>query len=374
MTGATASLQEFCRIVQGGRHRLSGSDFVPEGYPAYGAGGMNGFLSTYEFDEPAVILSAIGARCGKCFYTDGKWTSLANTQLILPDRDRADPRFLWYQLNDERRWHRSGTGQPFIKPSDVKSHRVFLPPLPEQQRIAEFLDRADALRVKRRATLAQLDILTQSIFLDMFGDPVTNPKGWPQEPRLGDVADIVSGVTKGRKLNGQKTREVPYLAVINVQDRALNLSTLKSIEATEAEIARYRLLKDDLLLTEGGDPDKLGRGTLWNDELPECIHQNHIFRVRLKTNALHPLFLNWLVGSERGKSYFLRSAKQTTGIASINMTQLRGFPLLVPPIELQRSFAARTANVNRLKSRIAASLGEVESLFRSLQHAAFKAI
>ncbi|HEX7549250.1 MAG TPA: hypothetical protein VF579_01610, partial [Candidatus Methylomirabilis sp.] len=125
--GMAVTLQDFCRIVQGGRLGLSGNDFVAHGYPAFGAGGLNGYLSVHEFDEPAVILSAIGARCGKCFYAEEKWISLANTQLIFPDPDRADCKFLWFQLNDERRWHRSGTGQPFIKPSDVKTHCVFLP-------------------------------------------------------------------------------------------------------------------------------------------------------------------------------------------------------------------------------------------------------
>jgi len=152
----------------------------------------------------------------------------------------------------------------------------------------------------------------------------------------------------------------------------LNLTTVKTIEATASEITRYKLIKDDLLLTEGGDPDKLGRGTLWNDELPEGIHQNHIFRVRLTSPDLDPLFLNWLVGSQRGKKYFLRSAKQTTGIASINMTQLRGFPLLIPPLKLQREFALRVTAVERLKTAHRASLAELDALFATLQHRAFR--
>ena len=234
------------------------------------------------------------------------------------------------------------------------------------------LDRAEALRAKRRAALAQLDSLTQSLFLDLFGDPVSNPRRWPEEKLLGEVADIVSGVAKGRALNGRSTRVVPYLAVVNVQDRALNLSVIKTIEASEEEIRRYRLQANDLLLTEGGDPDKLGRGTLWKGELLECIHQNHVFRVRLTIDELHPLFLNWLVGSQRGKRYFLRSAKQTTGIASINMTQLRSFPLLLPPLELQREFVRRVAAVDKLKVAHRASLAELDALFASLQNRAFR--
>lgn len=206
----------------------------------------------------------------------------------------------------------------------------------------------------------------------MFGDPATNPKGWPQTTKLGDAAEVAAGVTIGRKLDGKQTRAVPYLAVLNVQDRRLNLSTVKTTEATAEEIERFRLEKNDLLLTEGGDPDKLGRGTLWDGSVTDCIHQNHVFRVRLADKRFTPLFLNWLVGSERGKRYFLRSAKQTTGIASINMTQLRAFPLLAPPLELQLSFGERVGRVEVLRKRLAASSSESDALFASLQHRAFR--
>ena len=253
-----------------------------------------------------------------------------------------------FQAEIDRLQH-GGTRQALTF-SQIADFNIPLPSTIEQRRISEVLDRAEELRAKRRAAIAQLDALTQAIFLDLFGDPVANPKEWPVVTLLGDVADIVSGITKGRKENGQQVRSIPYLAVANVQDKALDLSTIKTIDATEEEIRRYHLRMNDLLLTEGGDPDKLGRGTLWKGEVLECIHQNHIFRVRLTSKLLDPLFLNWLVGSERGKRYFLKSAKQTTGIASINMTQLRSYPLLMPPLELQREFARRIAAVEKLKS------------------------
>jgi type I restriction enzyme S subunit len=280
-------------------------------------------------------------------------------------------RFLQASAPTVLRWVRATTADNFAV-DKLKALPVPLPPLDEQRRIAAILDAADSLRAKRRAALAKLDQLAQSIFIEMFGDPVSNSKGWPSDLTLGQIADIVSGITKGRKLNGHAVRTIPYLAVLNVQDRSLNLNVVKEIDATDAEIDRYRLRRDDLLLTEGGDPDKLGRGTLWNDELPECIHQNHVFRVRLQSKKIAPLFLNWLVGSQRGKKYFLHSAKQTTGIASINMTQLRGFPLLVPPIELQNEFAKRISNLQTLYSQFEQGLVGIEHLFASLQHRAFR--
>jgi type I restriction enzyme S subunit len=294
---------------------------------------------------------------------------------LRPDEKHLNQAFLFHFLRSHEKTIASlaeGATVPGIGKDDVSALRTPLPSLAEQRRIAKVLDRAEALRAKRRAALAQLDTFTQALFLDLFGDPATNPKGWLDTKTLGEVAEIVSGVTKGRSLDGKATREVPYLSVANVQDRALNLSAVKTIEATEDEIQRYRLMADDLLMTEGGDPDKLGRGTLWDDELPECIHQNHIFRVRLTNDQINPLFLNWLVGSQRGKRYFLRSAKQTTGIASINMTQLRGFPVLLPPLSLQHEFARCVAAVEKLKTVHRASLAGMDALFASLQHRAFR--
>jgi type I restriction enzyme, S subunit len=265
-----------------------------------------------------------------------------------------------------------GVAQGVITREMIEALKIPLPSLSDQRRIADILDKAYALRAKRRAALAQLDALAQSIFLDMFGDPTVNSNRWKNDTALGDVAEIVSGITKGRKLKGQSTRTIAYLSVLNVQDRALDLSFVKNIEATQDEIDRYQLQKGDLLLTEGGDPDKLGRGTLWNCEIQECIHQNHIFRVRLKTDRIAPLFLNWIVGSERGKRYFLRSAKQTTGIASINMSQLRAFPLLIPPLDIQREFERRIAHLDRVQAFQQSSMTVLNGLFASLQHRAFR--
>ena len=272
-------------------------------------------------------------------------------------------------VTDEEEGWLCGTGSIRIRLNcpdiDIAYARQFL----KQDTVRNWL-----LHQAKGVTMPNLNtsiILAQSIFIEMFGDPVSNAKGWPSNLTLGEIADIVSGITKGRKLNGHSVRTIPYMAVLNVQDRRLNFDVVKEIEATDAEIDRYRLQRDDLLLTEGGDPDKLGRGTLWNDELPECIHQNHVFRVRLQSKEIAPLFLNWLVGSRRGKNYFLRSAKQTTGIASINMTQLRGFPLLVPPIQLQNEFAKRIAGLETLRSLSAQGMIGLEHLFSSLQHRAF---
>ena len=264
-----------------------------------------------------------------------------------------------------------GAAIPHVNSNQLRNLIIALPTIKEQKRITIMFDKADAIRRKRKQIIEMTDSLVKSIFIEMFGEPLVNPLGWPEERKLGDVSEIISGITKGRKLNGQRTREVPYMAVINVQDRHLRLDTVKTIEATEGEIKKYKLKKNDLLLTEGGDPDKLGRGTLWRCEIPECIHQNHVFRVRLQDNTLNPVFLKWLIGSSRGKAYFLKSAKQTTGIASINKTQLEGFPLFIPPIALQQKFEELRNKAKSIENKIKEELIHDRQLLTSLSRDAF---
>ena len=179
------------------------------------------------------------------------------------------------------------------------------------------------------------------------GTGLLGRENYPIVP-LEELCDLCSGITKGRKIDSTVTVEVPYMAVANVQDGSLKLDNVKKIEATPEEIHRYRLLPGDLLLTEGGDPDKLGRGAIWNDEITSCIHQNHIFRARKASEYVDMEYLAHLVSSPYGKRYFLRQSKQTTGIASINMRQLKRFPVPLPPLEEQRRIAVILDKASRI--------------------------
>jgi type I restriction enzyme S subunit len=197
---------------------------------------------------------------------------------------------------------------------------------------------------------------------------------WPVVA-LRDVADIAAGITLGRKTKQQELVSVPYLRVANVQDGKLNLAEVKRIDATHAEIERLRLRAGDLLLTEGGDLDKLGRGTCWRDELPVCIHQNHIFRVRLPADQYDPDFVAFQVGSGYGKAYFFAHAKKTTGIASINQQVLGSFPLMTPPLDEQQRIAEQLRTSLRATEELLisakAQLAEIERLPSRLLAQAF---
>lgn len=175
-----------------------------------------------------------------------------------------------------------------------------------------------------------------------------NSKNWP-EVRLDEIADIVSGITKGRKIKEQELFEVPYMAVSNVKDGYIDWTTVKTVMASQAEIDKYQLKPFDVLMTEGGDPDKVGRGAIIHEPPKNCIHQNHIFRVRLNRGTLLPEYMEQYLQQQKAKRYFLGCAKQTTGIASINMRQLTGLPVVVPEMQLQKEYVSFVHQVDKSK-------------------------
>lgn len=272
-----------------------------------------------------------------------------------------------------------GRGATFteISKATVESVHVPLAPLDEQRRIAAILTdqmaAVDRARAAAQAQVAAAEALPAAYLRAVFDGEYA--QRWPNV-NLGVVGDIVSGVTLGRKLGDRAiTGPVPYLRVANVKDGYLSLSDVFHIDVTEVEAERWRLKWGDLLLTEGGDPDKLGRGTFWEEQIPECIHQNHIFRVRFDPGRFVPQFVSWQVASPYGKTYFLKHAKRTTGIATINQKVLGAFPLMAPTYGEQQSvvasLAAQMASVDQIRHTLQDELAAINALPSSLLREAF---
>ena len=288
--------------------------------------------------------------------------------------DGVDKNYLYYLLKQDALFRlidglsQRTAGQSGVDMDALKSYPVLLPPLTEQKRIAAILDKADSLRRKNQQAIQLANQFLRAVFLDMFGDPVTNPRGW-EEVELKEIADIRSGVTKGKKIDLSIAVTLPYMRVANIQDGYLDLSSIQNITVSSNDAKKCQLEKGDILLTEGGDPDKLGRGYIWNNEIENCIHQNHIFSVRINDkNKIRPEFLSAVIASQRGKRYFLKVGKQTTGIATINKSVLSEFNPFIPPIEIQDEFIASVNKANRIKQLF--SKGEF-NLFNSLSQKAF---
>jgi len=192
---------------------------------------------------------------------------------------------------------------------------------------------------------------------------------------LKSIAEIKGGITKGQQRRSTDSlRTVPYLRVANVQRGYLDLREIKTIEATEAEIEGLKLLSGDILFTEGGDRDKLGRGWIWRNEIPECIHQNHVFRARLYLDQTQPKYISWY-GNTYGQDYFTKQGKQTTNLASINITKLGAFPIPLPPSAEQFRIVAeverRLSVIEELKTLVANALRRSAILRQKILRDAF---
>lgn len=177
--------------------------------------------------------------------------------------------------------------------------------------------------------------------------PFTLPQGWAWA-RFGEVAQISSGVTLGRKTAVPAPLSLPYLRVANVQRWHLTLTSMKEVVVDSSELERFQLARGDLLITEGGDWDKVGRTAIWRGEIPVCLHQNHVFKARGISLEWNPAWAEMYLNSSAARSYFASSAKQTTNLASINMTQLKDCLFPMPPLSEQSRIVARVESLRRL--------------------------
>ncbi|MHB1309025.1 MAG: restriction endonuclease subunit S [Limisphaerales bacterium] len=328
--------------------------------------------SKFKFTDRHVLYGKLRPYLAKIACPD--FTGICSTDIlpILPGPN-LERRFLCYFLRqpsmvDYANSRAAGANLPRLSPSALAEFEIPLPPLAEQRRIAEVLDRAEALRAKRRAALAQLDSLTQSLFLDLFGDPATNPKGFPKKPLASLVRDDDT-INYGVVQPGDDLDEgVPLVRVGDLIDGEVRHSELKRIAPSiEAAHKRSRLRGDEILVSCVGS---IGVVALANESVKGFNIARAVARIRL-AEATSSIFMAAYLSTDFVQRYFtneLRTVSQPT----LNIKQLSETTVVLPPIELQREFARRVTAVEKLKTAQRASLAELDTLFTALQHRAFR--
>jgi type I restriction enzyme, S subunit len=314
---------------------------------------------------------------------------------VLRPSQKLDGRFLYYAtFNPIYRAYAAenmvgAAGQKRVSSRFVKDTRLFLPPLPEQQCIAAYLDRScaaidETVAVKRRQieTLTRLrqDVIQRAVTrgLDESLQLKKTNNFWLGEipshwglASLKRISEIQGGLTLGKTYEGSLV-ERPYLRVANVQDGHLSLDDVTTIEVPPNVAKRVELRIGDVLMTEGGDLDKLGRGTIWDGQIPDCLHQNHIFAIRCLRHKLVPHFLAHLTTSQYGRDYFEATGKRTTNLASTNSTKVGLFPIPLPSVAEQHAICAflklRLAEVDQVRAAIGKQIDLLNSYRRSLIH------
>jgi len=402
---ATASLATLAEARMG--ETILAKQLTPTGIPVYSAGGENepwGF-----FENPRKLLAkgavVVSARGSIGFPKIPKVERFASTQttitLQFPDQELAAYTCLWLKTVNWSSLTKGGA-IPMLTVGDINELVVPLAPLGEERRIVakleKLLDKVDTCQERLAKIPVLLKRYRQSVLAAACSSRLTadwraeNPQreierntapddapdvaltwGWK---RLSEISQLRGGVTKGRKFNGKKTVQLPYLRVANVQDGYLDLREIKLIEALPEDKEKYALKVDDLLFTEGGDRDKLGRGTVWRGEIADCIHQNHIFRARLLTSEVVPDFISLATKSDFSRRYFFENASQTVNLASINVTMLGALPIPLPPLaeqqEIVRRVEALFALADQIEARYAKAKAHVEKLGQSILAKAFR--
>lgn len=291
--------------------------------------------------------------------------SIASTGFaVLRARSNVDSRFLAHAVLDPTFVdsvvaHSVGVSYPAISTAKVLRFHVPSPPLHIQAGIADFLDR----EVERIGTAIRTGTNSESALTNLERDIADRlVLGLPTLP-LKAVATIHSGVTLNEVKAPRDAVSVPYLRVANVKAGWLDLGEVKEVPVAAYDVDRYTLRRGDLLLTEGGDLDKLGRGALWDGSITPCVFQNHIFAVRPRDELIDPSFLSWATRSSAARAYFEATASRITNIASTNRSKLGRWPVPNTGLEEQRRRLRRAQDEwRRAQLARTAAVGLVERL------------
>ncbi len=358
-----------------------------------GQGSSSKAPKLYRVEPGDFVVSKIDARNGAWGFVPeelGGGLVSGDFPILALNRCVADEHFVELALGQRSTWEPlrdiafGTTNRRRLQVLELLETTIALPPIAEQQAIARVLRVVRQAKEATEAVIAATRELKKSLMRHLFTYgpvPVQEAARVPlKETEFGSVPEhwvivsleqlalVQTGVAKGRRLDASSTITLPYLRVANVQDGYLDLGEMKTIAIEAHELSRYRLQPDDVVLTEGGDFDKLGRGFVWRGQIETCVHQNHVFAVRLNRQRLLPAYVAYLAQSAYGKNYFLTVAHRTTHLACINSAKLKAFPVPVPPLEDQESIVEILQATDRKLSVEENRKQALEALFNSLLH------
>ena len=327
------------------------------------------------FPEDTVVFakSGMSANLGRVHRLSQDCYLVSHLAAVLPS-PAVDPGYLhrWFECNPASRLI-TNEAYPSIKTSTIQDIRVPLPPLPEQRRIAAILDKADALRAKRRLAIAKLDQLLQSVFLEMFGDPVVNPKGWPEVALDELVASTKLGVIRSASEFGFDPKfGVPYVRMDAISREGQFLpDRVQRTKAAPAELQENSLQYGDLLFNTRNSRELVGKSAIFNQQ-GEWIFNNNLMRIRFRPQASHHYIHSYLY-SNRGHRELEARKSGTTSVFAVYHKDLKTLPIPLPPRSLQEKFAEICKSVDQSKGRLETEATQMNALMASLQHSFFPA-
>lgn len=339
--------------------------------PVYGSNGIAGWHDEALIDGPAVVVGRKGS-AGAVQFVNGPCYPIDTTYFVRARPGfQFDTKFLFYLLRrlDLSRL-RTATGVPGLTREDAYRELIAVPSFAEQLRVVDLLSRAEGIVRLRREAQAKALAVIPALYIDMFGDPAMNPKGWVESPLSALVDEFRYGTSNKSGPTGLPTLRIP-----NVIGDRLDPDEMKLADVTEAEAARLRLLAGDLLFVRtNGNPDYVGRSAVFEPEVmsaagfdaANCIYASYLIRARLKAGAIRPGFLQAFLSSHEGRKRLREQARTSAGQYNINIDGLGSIRIPMPPIKAQTRFEERSHSVLGIVDQQTEALKKAEAVFQSL--------
>ena len=365
-----ATTKGLCEICSPKQWKTISTDMLTDsGYPVYGANGVIGHYSEYNHKEPTLLVTCRGATCGMLnicepySYVNGNAMALDNLA------DEVDIKYLYYYLlNRGFDDVITGSAQPQIVRQSLQKVSITYPDRERQVEIVSSLEKVSELIALRKEQLAKLDQLVKSQFIELFGDPVVNSKGWP----VCELSEYIQFLTSGSRGWAQYFTESGecFITIKNVKNCRITLDDVQYVVPPDnAEAKRTRVHEGDLLISITADLGRTGVVTKEIADYGGYINQ-HLTCIRLNQDAVRPLYVAYYMESEAGKSQF-HAKNQSAVKAGLNFNSINSLRLMVPPIELQDRFISFVEQTDKSKLAIQQSLDKLELLKKSLMQEYF---
>ncbi|MFT4243089.1 MAG: restriction endonuclease subunit S [Acidovorax sp.] len=379
MSGSLTNLNDYVEVVMGQ---------APPGDKCNKNGEGTVFVKAGEFQERTPIarewttkplkmaqpddslVCVVGATAGKVNISSFNCAIGRSVAAVRPKHNKIDPIFLYQFLQtqvEQLRDRSQGAAQGVITREMLLGLNLAVPPLPEQRRIAALLDQAETLRTQRRTALALLDSLTQSLFLDMFGDPAKNPYGWV----IGKIGDMLESASYGTSEKSGPDGEFPVLRMNNItRTGELDLEDLKYMDLLGKDHERYLVKAGDVLFNRTNSAELVGKTAIVPQSAPSLAYAGYLVRLRVN-DANHPMYLARFLNTSYAKRMLRGMCKSIVGMANINAKEIQAMRIALPPLPLQQTFATRIQSIEALKATHRRALAALDELFASLQQRAF---
>jgi type I restriction enzyme S subunit len=372
MRSGNAKIRELTSICRPKQWKtISQHELTSGGYPVYGANGKIGFYGEYNHEDPTVLITCRGATCGTINISEPRSYVTGNAMALDQLSPEVDFRFLAYALRFRGFQDViSGSAQPQITREGLTKVTVTIPPLQDQLQVVDLLTRAESIVRMRQVAEQKAKEIIPALFLDMFGHPARNPRGW----RTTDLGNVVSGGPQNGLYKHADTygSGTPILRIDGFYDgRVRPIAEWRRLRLEAAEFERFRLAEGDIVVNRVNSPEHLGKSALIPQLLEPAVYESNMMRLSVRRETVLPEFIIAFLQTGFARGALIKNAKHAINQSSINQADVKSVPIYLPPMSDQEIFSSRAGEGRTLQDQQRRATAQATNTFQSLLAEAF---